>query len=75
MGDKDAKTLVHTLVYLLGKYFALRSGEEHRGLTFVQLQIIQGDNGERTRLRYTSFREKNFDVSSVFVCFFFRLYK
>ena len=34
LGDKDAKTLVHKLVYLFIKYFALRSGKEHSGLTW-----------------------------------------
>ena len=59
-GDNEPKTLVNTLVYLFGKFFALRSGEEHRSLTFAQLEVTEGDEEERTRLRYTSFGEKNF---------------
>ena len=42
LGDKDPRTLLNTLVYLFGKFFALRSGEEHRNLTFSQLNVIEG---------------------------------
>ena len=59
LGDQDPKTLLHTLVFLFGKFFALRSGEEHRSLTFEQLSVIQGDHIERTRLQYRSHGEKN----------------
>ena len=40
-GDQadDPRTFVNTLVYLFGKYFSLRSGEEHRELRFSQLEI------------------------------------
>ena len=30
LGDQDPKTLLHTLVFLFTKFFALRSGEERR---------------------------------------------
>ncbi len=59
LGDQDPKSLLHTLVFLFGKFFALRSGEEHRSLTFEQLSVIEGDNIERTRLQYRSHRKKN----------------
>ena len=51
------------LVYLFGKYFSLRSGEEHRELRFSQLEVIEGDLVERTRLKYTSFAEKNYSIA------------
>ena len=59
LGDKDPKTLLHTLVFLFGKFFVLRSGEEHRQLTFSQLKINEGTSTERTRLQYKSHGEKN----------------
>lgn len=58
-GDQDRKILLHTLVFLFGKCFALRSGEEHRNLTFEQLRVIEGDDIERTPLQYRSHGEKN----------------
>ena len=60
LGDSDPKILVNTLVFLFGKYFALRSGEEHRSLSFAQLEVVKGDETERSWLRYSSFGEKNF---------------
>ena len=59
LGDQDAKSLLHTLVFLFGKFFALKSGEEHRNLRFEQLRVIEGDDVERTRLQYRSHGEKN----------------
>lgn len=44
----------------IGQFMRSRSGEEHRSLTFAQLEVIEGDEEERTRLRYTSFGENNF---------------
>ena len=38
LGEDDPRTLANTLVYLFGKYFSLRSGEEHRELRFSQLE-------------------------------------
>ena len=59
LGDKDPKTLLYTLVFLFGKFFGLRSGEEHRQLTFSQLKITEGTSTERTRLQYKSHGKKN----------------
>ena len=59
LGNQDPKTLLHTLVFLFGKFSALRSGEEHRSLTFEQLSVVEGDHIERTRLQYRSHGEKN----------------
>ena len=59
LGDSDPKTLLHTLVFLFGKFFALRSGEEYRNLTFMQLRVVTGDDTERERLQYRSHGEKN----------------
>jgi hypothetical protein len=47
LGDADPRTLLNTLVFLFGKFFALRSGEEHRNLTFMQLNVVGGDETER----------------------------
>jgi hypothetical protein len=35
LGDADPRTLLNTLVFLFGKFFALQSGEEHRNLIFM----------------------------------------
>ena len=45
MRDNEPRTLGNTLVYLFGKFFALRSAEEARSLTFAQLEVIEGDGG------------------------------
>ena len=37
LGEDDPRTLVNTLVYLFGKYFSLRSGEEHRELRLFSI--------------------------------------
>ena len=60
LGDTDPKTLLNTLFFLIGKLFALRSGEEHRSLTFDQIRMIKGSDKERSKLQYTSFGEKNY---------------
>ena len=52
-------TLTRLFIYF-GKYFSLRSGEEHRKLRFSQLEFIEGHLVERTRLKYRSFAEKNY---------------
>ena len=58
MGEDDPRTLVHTLVYLFGKNSSLRSGEEYKDLRFSQLEVIEGDLVERTRLKDTSLRKR-----------------
>ena len=60
LGDTDPNTLLNTLFFLTGKFFALRSGEEHRSLTFDQIRVISGSDKERSKLQYTSFEEKNY---------------
>ena len=58
--DTDPKTLQNTLFFLIGKFFALRSGEEHRSLTFDQIRVLKGSDKEHSKLLYTSFGEKNY---------------
>lgn len=60
LGDTDPKTLLNTLFFLIGKFFSLRSGEEHRSLTFDQIRVNKGSDKERSKLQYTSFGEKNY---------------
>lgn len=47
---------MYTVVFLIGKNFAFRSGQEHRGLKFSQLQLV---SGKEEKLIYPSFEQKN----------------
>ena len=59
LGDGEPRTLLYTLVFLCKKFFALRSGEKHRNVTFKQLNVLEGDETEQTTLQYRSHGEKN----------------
>lgn len=59
LGDDSGKVLVDTMVFLIGKNFALRSGKEHRGLRFSQFTLVEANDKEPEKLIYTSFGEKN----------------
>ena len=54
LGDKNPQTLLDTMVFYNGLYFALRSGKEHRALRMnsSQIQLIEKE-GERPYLIYT----------------------
>jgi hypothetical protein len=51
LGCDDAKTLLDTMLYLIGLNFALRSGEEHRSLSWGQLSLHE--DGDSRWLQYT----------------------
>ena len=53
LGDTSPSILLHTLVYMVGLYFALRSGSEHRRLRYspAQIQLIEKP-GLRAYLSY-----------------------
>ena len=55
LGDATPQTLVNTMVYMNGLYFALRSGKEHRQLSSspCQIEVIE-KQGEGPYLKYTS---------------------
>ncbi len=54
LGEHCAQSLVDTILYMCGTYFALRSGQEHRALRHYpsQIQLVEKP-GKRTHLRYT----------------------
>ena len=60
LGDKNPKTLLDTMIFCNGLYFALRSGREHRQLRLrpCQIQLIE-NKGERPYLQYTEDVSKN----------------
>lgn len=60
LGDHSPQSLLNTIIFMNGLYFALRSGEEHRNLrrTPCQIQVIEKP-GERSYLLYTEDISKN----------------
>lgn len=60
LGDSDAYTLLNTLVFLVGKFFSLRGGKEHRALCIGQMDIQEAVGDKAGKIRYTSYSEKNY---------------
>ncbi len=60
LGDATPQTLLDTMVFCNGLYFALRSGKEHRQLRLrpCQVELVERD-GERAYLKYTEDISKN----------------
>ena len=60
LGDHSPQSLLNTIIFMNGLYFALRSRKEHRDLRFQPSQIclIERD-GERSYLEYTVDESKN----------------
>ena len=60
LGDHSPETLLNTIIYMNGLYFALRSGSEHRNLRHnpCQIKIVERP-GERPHLLYTEDISKN----------------
>ena len=60
LGDATPQTLLDTIVFMNGLYFALRSGSEHRALRFEppQIEVVERE-GERPYLLYTEDTSKN----------------
>ena len=41
LGSDSPQVLLHTMVYLCGLNFALRSGQEHRDLQLSQIELVE----------------------------------
>ncbi len=54
LGESCPQTLLDTIIFINGLYFALRSGSEHRALRLSppQIEVIERQ-GERSYLQYT----------------------
>ena len=54
LGDSSPQSLLDTIIFMCGLYFALRSGQEHRQLRFkpYQIELFQPTGG-RPYLQYT----------------------
>ena len=59
LGDHSPKSLLNTIFYMCGLYFALRSGGEHRSLRLAPPQITVHEEGATTYLLYTEDCSKN----------------
>ena len=60
LGHHSPQALVDTIFFMCGVYFALRSGQEHRALSFYPPQIeLFEQPGKRAYLRYTEDISKN----------------
>ena len=60
LGGHSPESLLNTMIFMCGLYFALRSGDEHRNLRHspCQIQVIRNE-GERPFLRYAEDISKN----------------
>lgn len=58
LGDTDPQTLLDTMVWMCGLYFALRSGQEHRNLRPGQIELVKVP-GKVSHLVYTEYVSKN----------------
>ncbi len=54
LGDHSPQSLVDTVLYMNGLYFAIRSGSDHRQLRHhpCQIEVVEKP-GERSYLQYT----------------------
>ena len=57
--DHSPTVLLNTLVFMIGRNFALGSGQEHRDLKFSQLKLEPATESESEKLIYLSYGEKN----------------
>ena len=58
LGSATPHTLLDTMVYMCGIYFALRSGQEHRDLKYDQIKCIVNETA-KPHLVYTENTSKN----------------
>ena len=58
LGSNSPQTLLDTILFYCGLFFALRSGQEHRNLTISQTELVECTDGP-AYLRYTENISKN----------------
>lgn len=59
LGDQTPKSLLDTMVFMCGLFFALRSGQEHRTLRLEQIRLVEPPDGKPAYLVYTENVSKN----------------
>ena len=60
LGSHSPQSLVDTMVFMSGLYFALRSGDEHRNLRFSSIELVEKE-GVIPHLVYTETISKIMD--------------
>ena len=58
LGSTSPQTLLDTIIFMCGMYFALRSGQEHRTLQHDQIELKSSEDGKLC-LVYTENTSKN----------------
>ena len=58
LGTDEPEQLFNTLLFLIGKCFCIRGGQEHRALKASQFIVIPATNREREKLQFTGFVDK-----------------
>ena len=59
LGDSSPQTVVDTLLFLCGRHFALRSGQEHRSLQVMQIELVEPSDASPYLIYTENFSKNN----------------